>query len=278
LLIAALTALGQSLTAATPAASVRAFVMGPHPQLISYQPATRELSNWRREAVDHLNLPLLSAMALLSGYTPAAVPRCVKLNNYWCIKKAGWIGEIASDPDGHVAFVSAHEGAVVAAMLLRRYYIDFGLRSAWAIVTRWAPPECGAGLPASTSALVAHGLGRTLRARWLASHRHGFTGKRRFAHFGRAGSGGAAHARPSYHGRRGRAGNCLDEACGSHLSCDPDCAAGNGCDLPFASRAISQLCRPRHRRRRCLDRPRFEIVAIVSVASGSCYGVAAAVG
>jgi hypothetical protein len=182
LLIAALAALGQSVTAVTiPDAAVRALVMGPQPQLISYQPAIRELNNWRREAAGHLNLRLLSALALMSGYTPAAVSRCVKLNNYWCIKKAGWTGEIASDPDGHVAFVSAHEGAVVAALLLRRYYIDLSLRSARAIVTRWAPPECGAG-PALASALVTHGLGRTLRARWLASHRHGFAGKRRLAH------------------------------------------------------------------------------------------------
>ena len=131
LLIAVLAALGQSVMAATiPDATVRALVMGPQPQLISYQPATRELNNWRREAAGHLNLPLLSAIAMMSGYTPVAVSRCVKLNNYWCTKRAGWTGEIASDPDGHVAFASAHDGAVVAALLLRRYYIDLGLRSA----------------------------------------------------------------------------------------------------------------------------------------------------
>ena len=109
-------------------------------------------------------------MAVLSGYTPAAVSRCVKLNNYWCIKKAGWNGEIASDPDGHVAFVSAYGGAVVAALLLRRYYIDLGLRSARAIVTRWAPPECGAGPTiASTSVLATLQSARAKHNRCLSS-------------------------------------------------------------------------------------------------------------
>src|SRR6516162_2577601 len=62
LLIATLAALGQSVTAATiPDAAVRALVMGPQPQLISYQPATRELSNWRRV------VPLMRAPAIMVG-------------------------------------------------------------------------------------------------------------------------------------------------------------------------------------------------------------------
>ncbi len=56
--------------------------------------------------------------------TRPATPRCIKLNNYWCVKRAGWAGEIAADADGHVAFASALEGAMVAVMLLRRYYLD----------------------------------------------------------------------------------------------------------------------------------------------------------
>jgi hypothetical protein len=105
----------------------------------------------------------------------------VKLNNYWCIKRAGWNGEIAADADGHVAFASAAEGAAVAALLLRRYYVDYNRRSARAIVERWAPAQClmrppGSGLsqtPAQHIAptqLAPKGLQNTLRARWLAAH------------------------------------------------------------------------------------------------------------
>ena len=126
------------------------------------------------------------------------VSRCIRLNNYWCVKKAGWTGEIASDPEGHVAFASAADGAGVAANLLRRYYVDFNLHSARAIVQRWAPAQCGpapvafrgprvrvAGpggkamggrtlLGPEPRGLTTRGLGSTLRARWLASHSRGF--------------------------------------------------------------------------------------------------------
>ena len=118
-------------------------------------------------------------MTLVTGDDLRGTTRCVKLNNYWCIKRAGWAGEIAADAEGHVAFASAREGAAVAALLLRRYYIDFGLKSARAIVSRWAPAQCGGvargGAPRIASArlgggLARSGLGGTLRARWLASH------------------------------------------------------------------------------------------------------------
>jgi hypothetical protein len=184
MLVAALVVISQTISATTVRDdAVRMLIMGLQPDVISYQPAARAVNNWRREAAGHLDLPLASVLALMGGYAPAAVPRCIKLNNYWCIKKAGWTGEIATDADGHVAFGSAHEGAVVAALLLRRYYIDLGRHSARAIVTRWAPAECGvsAGLT-SSSGLATHSFGRTLRARWLAGHRRGFTAKRRVAH------------------------------------------------------------------------------------------------
>ena len=63
------------------------------------------------------------------------LPRCVKLNNYWCIKRARWAGEIAADAEGHVAFASAIDGAIAAAILLRRYYIDYNRRSACLLYT-----------------------------------------------------------------------------------------------------------------------------------------------
>ena len=101
----------------------------------------REVSNWRFEAAAAVEGQAPLAARLMGGR--GSLPRCVKLNNYWCIKKAGWAGEIAADGEGHVAFATAREGAIVAAKLLRRYYMDFGRHDAMAIVSHWAPAQCG---------------------------------------------------------------------------------------------------------------------------------------
>ncbi len=138
-----------------------------------FKPADRAVSTWRTEAGDHLDLSPRQAEAL-KGATPS-VARCVKLNNYWCIKKAGWNGEIAADGEGHVAFASAAAGAAVAALLLKRYYVDFHRRTATAIISHWAPAACGGtGGGASLSSLTVSGIGSTLRAHWLAGHARGF--------------------------------------------------------------------------------------------------------
>ncbi len=137
----------------------------------------RAVSTWRTEAAGSLQLKPDVAADLLAGHD-RPVARCVKLNNYWCIKKAGWSGEIAADAEGHVAFSTAVEGAAVAALLLRRYYVDFGRRSALAIISRWAPAQCGRSAvargPVRSRQLSLSGLATTLRARWLATHARGF--------------------------------------------------------------------------------------------------------
>ena len=145
----------------------------------------REVSNWRLEAAEGLLTSSSGAARVIGDLGNETVPRCVKLNNYWCIKKAGWAGEIAADAEGHVAFASAQEGAVVAAKLLRRYYVDFGRHTAFAIVSHWAPAQCGmvaltaaprvaplapgghhlASLGPALRGLARHGIGNTLRAR-----------------------------------------------------------------------------------------------------------------
>jgi hypothetical protein len=186
----------------------------------SYQPAARMVDNWRFESAFNLDLSPLSALGVSVGVDLPQTPRCIKLNNYWCIKRAGWNGEIAADADGHVAFASALEGAAVAALLLRRYYVEYGRHSARAIVTRWAPAQCSPfisvarlALPAprpdlsrtalrhtrstgpSARAAVAkmlpqrvvpmglapHGIEHTLRARWLASHGRGGAARKSMA-------------------------------------------------------------------------------------------------
>jgi len=148
--------------------------------------AQRTVSNWRHEALWTLSLspPAFMQLAATRTKMPPGMSRCVKLNNYWCIKKAGWNGELAADAEGHVAFVSALEGAKVAALLLRRYYMVYKLHSARAIVSRWAPAQCGGSLVTAKAPPVARvasvsrslaprGLQNTLRGRWLASHTRG---------------------------------------------------------------------------------------------------------
>ncbi|MCB1541272.1 MAG: hypothetical protein KDJ25_10630 [Rhodoblastus sp.] len=154
-----------------------------------YRPAERAVDNWRRQGALHLDLAPDKALALALGRDFRGLSRCVRLNNYWCVKKAGWTGEIAADDEGHVAFASAAEGAAGAAQLLRRYYVDFGLHSARAIVSRWAPAQCGAPVAVRGSGrrllgpepkgLTTRGLGATLRAKWLARHRPGLAPRKR---------------------------------------------------------------------------------------------------
>jgi hypothetical protein len=167
-----------------------------------FLPAARSVSNWRAQAGGHLDLPPERAQALASGVEEKGVTRCVRLNNYWCVKGVGWNGMLAADAEGHAAFASAEEGATVAALLLRRYYMSYSRRSAQAIVSRWAPAECritrvasrpsamplppirpgakgppgiaqarnklGPAPKATPDALSMRGVNQTLRARWLA--------------------------------------------------------------------------------------------------------------
>ncbi|WP_019903029.1 hypothetical protein [Methylobacterium sp. 77] len=138
----------------------------------------RAVTNWRLEAEEALRPASLALVARYAQVTPAFVARCVKLNNYWCIKSARWQGEIGSDAEGHTGFASAADGADAAAQLLRRYYREFGRRTALSIVRRWAPAECriGAGRPSTgpvSTGLAPLGLGKTLRARFLARHARG---------------------------------------------------------------------------------------------------------
>jgi hypothetical protein len=148
-----------------------------------FDPATRSVSNWHAETGAQL-LPRALAVTASLAENPPYVARCVRLNNGWCIKSARWPGEIGADGEGHTAFATLDDGADAAASLLRRYYRDYGRRTALAIVRRWAPAECRIGgapprpgrpaaTPAVSAALAPNGLGRTLRARYLATHRPG---------------------------------------------------------------------------------------------------------
>lgn len=152
----------------------RARLPGAGDALSTYDAAERSVSNWRAEAFDDLDPWPVSALAALLKADRPVVTRCVKLNNYWCIKRARWNGEIGFDEEGHVGFASAEHGADAAAGLLRRYYVDYGRKSALDIVRRWAPAECrpSPGTPAAALPMLAvRGIGTTLRARYLAAQR-----------------------------------------------------------------------------------------------------------
>jgi hypothetical protein len=151
----------------------------------SFQPTERAVANWQLRAALDLDLGADAALRWVTGTVPANLPRCIRLNNYWCMKKAGWTGEVGADPEGHAAFASVEEGAVAAIVLLRRYYLDYGRKSARAIVAHWAPAQCELSVVASgTQApfaatslgpLAKFGIRNTLRARWLAAHGRGGT-------------------------------------------------------------------------------------------------------
>ena len=141
-----------------------------------YQHVARAVSNWRAEAGAELRPVSLALVARVAPTEPAFVARCAKLNNYWCIKSARWSGEVGADAEGHTGFATAADGADAAAGLLRRYYRDYGRRTALAIVRRWAPASCGlislgpVARNGTASPLAPRGLGGTLRARYLARH------------------------------------------------------------------------------------------------------------
>lgn len=139
-----------------------------------YEPASREVTNWRSEAMDALEPKATVTLAALFKAERPFVTRCVKLNNYWCIKSARWDGELATDGEGHVGFATAEHGADAAATLLRRYYLDFKRKSALDIVRRWAPAECNVATGIGGIAMLAvRGIGGTVRAQYLASRRKG---------------------------------------------------------------------------------------------------------
>jgi hypothetical protein len=109
----------------------------------------RSVNNWWLQAALDLDIGIDAALPWATGSVPANLPRCIPLNNYWCIKKAGWAGELGADADGHVAFASAENGAVAAVQLLRRYYLEYGRKSARTIVAHWAPAQCGLSIAAA---------------------------------------------------------------------------------------------------------------------------------
>lgn len=180
-------AAAQAVVARLPTAPASGAPPGAAPPLPpSLSLVARAVSNWREEAGENLAPTSLALVVRYAASEPGFVARCVRLNNYWCVKQARWSGELGGDAEGHTGFATAADGAEAAAQLLRRYYRGYGRRSALAIVRRWAPAECGAPRPVARSvprggtatpavsvSLAPQGIGRTLRARFLARHGRG---------------------------------------------------------------------------------------------------------
>ena len=99
-----------------------------------FDKSTKSVSNWKSEATEHI------------GFGPDDFQRkeglrCVKLNNYWCLKDFGWQGGIGHDSDNHTAFVNGNMAARAAVRNLRTSYIKHKRLSAFAVMSTYAPPD-----------------------------------------------------------------------------------------------------------------------------------------
>lgn len=92
-----------------------------------------EVSNWREQASKSLEID--SAKLDVLGEK-----RCVKLNNYWCLKDMNWNGSLGRDSDRHAAFQEAELGARAAARNLRTAYFLRGRKTAFEVMSTYAPP------------------------------------------------------------------------------------------------------------------------------------------
>ena len=55
----------------------------------TYHPRDRAVSNWRLESARNLDAPIATLARALTK-DAVKLPRCVRLNNYWCIKWCYW--------------------------------------------------------------------------------------------------------------------------------------------------------------------------------------------
>ena len=101
---------------------------------VTFSPDRKEVSNWKAQAAVHLNVK----PETLAKYESL---RCVKLNNYWCLKDVGWVGVIGHDSDNHTAFSDGFFAARAAVRNFRTAYVISGRKSALGIMSVYAPPD-----------------------------------------------------------------------------------------------------------------------------------------
>lgn len=80
-----------------------------------------------------------------ASYTDAELHKpgmvCIRHNNYWCIKSVGWDGEIGKDGRGHAIFEHPSFAARAVARQLHTWWFKRGIRTAFDIMSRYAPPD-----------------------------------------------------------------------------------------------------------------------------------------
>ena len=100
----------------------------------TFDSTTHSVSNWKDQAKSYLGL---NDQDFSSGRSL----RCAKLNNYWCLKDIGWEGGLGHDQHNHTAFTSAAYGARAAVRNLRTAYVKRERRTAFQIMSAYAPPN-----------------------------------------------------------------------------------------------------------------------------------------
>lgn len=109
----------------------------------TYDSSTRSVSNWESQAAIHLGITD-------EALTKNKYPRCVKLNNYWCLKDVGWAGSVGRDNDRHTAFLDGNMAARAAVRNFRTAYLKHGRKTAFQIMSVYAPPDDCVGSKAGT--------------------------------------------------------------------------------------------------------------------------------
>lgn len=109
----------------------------------TYDAASRVVSNWKEQSVAHLGVAE-------SDLAKHKFLRCIKLNNYWCLKDMGWNGRLGRDADNHTAFVNGEMAARAAVRNFRTAYSTRGRKTAFQIMSVYAPPDDCNGSKAGT--------------------------------------------------------------------------------------------------------------------------------
>jgi hypothetical protein len=66
--------------------------------------------------------------------------RCVRKNNYWCIKnKSRWPGVLGEDREGHAVFSKPEFAARAKASVMRRFYFDCKFKTLAQLMCAYAP-------------------------------------------------------------------------------------------------------------------------------------------
>lgn len=98
----------------------------------TYDSRSRSVSNWKSEAYAHLRIDS-------DSLNKHKFQRCIKLNNYWCLKDVGWDGKVGRDSDNHTAFKNGYYAARAAVRNFRTAYLRHGRKSAMEIMAVYAP-------------------------------------------------------------------------------------------------------------------------------------------